>query len=80
MNIDVSYDLLVRVDGVPWHGSAKYGKDGLVNAWELLFHFNADESEMKRVRFHQIPASQSYLHVAPAGQASYNAMLIPKLD
>ena len=39
MHIDVNHDLKVRVDGGPWHGSAKYGKDGLANAWELAFHY-----------------------------------------
>ena len=80
MDIDVNQDLQVRVNGGPWHGSAKYGHDDRADAWELTFHYKADESKMKRVRFHQVPQTQSYLHVAPAGQASYNAMLILKLD
>ena len=79
MHIDVKYDLKVRVDGGPWHGSAKYGKDGLANAWELVFHYKADESKMKLARFHQIPGTNTYLHVSET-QPSYNAMLIAKVD
>ena len=28
MHIDVNYNLMVRVNGGPWHGAAQYGKDG----------------------------------------------------
>ena len=80
MHIDVNLDLKVRVNGGPWHGSAKYGSDASGYAWELVFHFKADESRMKKVRFHQIPNTQSFLHIAPVGQSSYNAMLILEVD
>ncbi len=80
MHIDVNYSLMVRINGGPWHGAAQYGKDGEKNAWELWFHCKADESKMKLTRFHQIPETNTYLHLAPAGQSSYNAMLILKVD
>ena len=80
MDIDVNQNLQVRVNGGPSHGSAKYGHDDRADAWELTFHYKADESKMKKVRFHQVPQTQAYLHVAPAGQASYNAMLSLKVD
>ena len=67
MDIDVRQDLTVRVNGGPWHGSAKYGHDDRADAWELTFHYKADESKMKKVRFHQVPQTQAYLHVAPGG-------------
>ena len=41
--------------------------------------YKADESKMKLARFHQIPETNTYLHVS-ASQPSYNAMLIAKVD
>ena len=79
LHIDVNHSLMVRVNGGDWHGAAQYGKDGERNAWELWFHYKADESKMKLTRFHQIPETNTYLHVSES-QPSYNAMLIAKVD
>ena len=80
MDIDVRQDLTVRVNGGPWHGSAKYGHDDRGDAWELTFHYKADESKMKKVRFHQVPHTHTYLHIAPKGKEAYNAMLILRVN
>jgi len=80
MDIDVREDLTVRCNGGPWHGSASYGHDARGDAWELTFHYKADESKMKKVRFHQVPHTHTYLHIAPAGKEAYNAMLIRRED
>ena len=79
LHIDVNRSLMVRVNGGDWHGAAQYGKDGENNAWGLWFHYKADESKMKLARFHQIPGTNTYLHVSET-QPSYNAMLIAKVD
>ena len=80
MHIELTHSLMVRVNGGPWHGSATYGKDGETMAWELWYHWKGDESKKKLTRFHLIPETNTYLHLAPAGQSSYNAMLILKVD
>ena len=80
MDIDVSMDLTVRCNGGPWHGLAAYGHDDRGDAWELTFHYKADESKMKKVRFHQVPHTHTYLHIAPKGKEAYNAMLILRVN
>ena len=81
MDIDVNLDRKVRVNGGPWHGSAKHGEyaDGEM-AWDLVFHYKADESRIEKKRFHHVPQTESYLYVAPGSESVYNAMLIPKVE
>ena len=77
-HIDVNTSLQVRVNGGTWHGEARYGQSEEQNVGELLFHYNADLSKMRRTRFYQIPGTLTYL--STPGDPAYNAMLITKVD
>jgi hypothetical protein len=79
LHIDINKARMVRVNGGPWHGTAIYGHTGGAGGhWTLWFNCKADVSNVKAIKYVQIPGTKSYLH-AHVGPPGYNSMLIPKV-
>jgi hypothetical protein len=74
--IQIFEDLTISFDGCSPHGCALYSWSNGVGKWDLTFHYKADITRLRTLRFEQVDGTSSYFY--KSNDDWYNAIIIQK--